>query len=76
MVMECLCLLNSPVEDGVPPEIGGACKSESRGCDTLKRSRTTPWKTIVDPEHHWLVEENHLSMGPLSGSMLVFGSVN
>ena len=29
----------------------------------------------MDPENHWLVEENHLPGGPLSGSMLVFGSV-
>ena len=29
----------------------------------------------MDPENHWLVEENHLSRLPLSGSMLVFGSV-
>ena len=30
----------------------------------------------MDPENHWLVEENNLPGGPLSGSMLVFGSVS
>ena len=23
----------------------------------------TPWKTNMDPENHWLVEENHLPGG-------------
>ena len=35
----------------------------------------TPWKTNMAPENHWLVEETHLPNNPLSGSMLVFGSV-
>ena len=35
----------------------------------------TPWKTNMDPETHWLVAEK-LFQGPLSGSMLVFGSVH
>ena len=36
----------------------------------------TPWKTNMDPENHWLVKHGKtLFQEPLSGSMLVFGSV-
>ena len=35
----------------------------------------TPWKTNMDPENHWLVEENTLPVAIGPGSMLVFGSV-
>ena len=34
------------------------------GCST-----STPWKTNMDPENHWLVEEKQSSRGALSGSM-------
>ena len=45
--------------------------------------RNYPWKTYMDPENHWFVEENSLSgchsqgesMSVSSGSMLVFRSV-
>ena len=36
----------------------------------------TPWKTDMDPENRWLVEENTLPGGPgRQGLLLVFGSV-
>ena len=39
-------------------------------------SQFTPWKTNVDPENHWLVEENNLPGVIARVYMLVFfGSV-
>ena len=51
------------------------------GMDVQKGSRsgTTPWKTNMDPENHWLVEENNFPRGHCQGlrwSKLVFGSVD
>ena len=41
----------------------------------MKDIRVAPWKTNMDPENHWLVEENSLSGAIVRVNTLVFGSV-
>ena len=37
------------------------------GLKTLLDLEGTPWKTSMDPENHWLVEENTLPGGHCQG---------
>ena len=42
---------------------GKRTAEEKRELSKSRNPHTTPWKTNMDPENHWLVEENTLPGG-------------
>ena len=46
---------------------GSGRTDKARAARMLQRIEYTPWKTNIDPENHWLVEEHILPGGHCQG---------
>ena len=55
-----------PPDFGLHPKTLFSRKSGPQGLE-LNTNLSTPWKTNMDPENHWLVEENTLPGGHCQG---------